>query len=235
MDFQEILIYRKKCIYYDLAEYDKNIKSRLGGNAPNFFDNKENELKDMYFYMTLENPFDQTKQFSIFTPKNFNERIDKNKYPDCASKLIEHPYSEMSDKDIFLCHDIKLSSIILTKIADEKNTNATSFYGNITNEFEITTAGESHNGDDMEDEESVEEKIPHFIKFGGYHFYIQGARFYREELEKDGYKFLFSLDEDGYKDDSCKEYIFSYGAAYMFAKIENEKTENPLFGFWQYS
>lgn len=235
MNFQEILIDRKKCIYYDLTEYDKNTKSWFGGNAPSFFDDKEEELKGMYFYATLLNPFDETKQYSVFTPIDFKNRIHNNKYPDCSSKLIEHPCSEISEKNIFACPDIKLSSITFTEIVDEENENFTSFYGNLTNEFEITTASESHNGDDMEDEENGEEKIPHFIKFGGYPFYIQGAGFYRKELEKDGYKFLFSLDEEGYKEDSCSEYVFAYGAAYMFAKIENDKIENPLFGFWQYS
>lgn len=49
--------------------------------------NKETE---MYFYLSIVNPFDDNETISIFAPKHFEDHISKNRYPDCSLLTMKH-------------------------------------------------------------------------------------------------------------------------------------------------
>jgi len=62
--------------------------------------------------------------------------------------------------------------------------------------------------------------------------------YYFEELHKDGFSFLFQIDEDGYPTDVDfieGNYPFGFGAVYVYAKILGSSIEKPCVGYWQFS
>ncbi len=62
---------------------------------------------------------------------------------------------------------------------------------------------------------------------------IQNEDFYHERLTKDGYEFLFQVDENYYPDSFLKgNYIFNYGCLYIY---KHRASGHMLVGFWQYS
>ena len=62
---------------------------------------------------------------------------------------------------------------------------------------------------------------------------IQDESYDMEQLEKDGYEFFVQIDEDYYTEDLINEnYIFGYGALYLYRHSENGTV---IAGFWQYS
>lgn len=69
---------------------------RIGGNVPGFFLNRQNEICDYRYYLTIQCPFSKDDYISIFVPKSFEKLIDNNIYPKCAVKVFSHPLSEES-------------------------------------------------------------------------------------------------------------------------------------------
>ena len=62
---------------------------------------------------------------------------------------------------------------------------------------------------------------------------IQEESYDTEKLEKEGYEFFVQIDEDYYTEDLINEnYIFGYGALYLYRHSENGTV---IAGFWQYS
>ena len=62
---------------------------------------------------------------------------------------------------------------------------------------------------------------------------IQDESYDMEKLEKEGYEFFVQIDEDYYTEDLINEnYIFGYGALYLYRHSENGTV---IVGFWQYS
>lgn len=62
---------------------------------------------------------------------------------------------------------------------------------------------------------------------------IQEESYDMEKLEKEGYEFFVQIDEDYYTEDLINEnYIFGYGALYLYRHSENGTV---IAGFWQYS
>ncbi|SHG43207.1 hypothetical protein [Pedobacter caeni] len=71
-----------------------------------------------------------------------------------------------------------------------------------------------------------------FIKVGGEPRLIQLKKYYYEELEKDNYSFFLQIEEEGYRDTLDIDYVFSYGALYLY---KHNSTGEVIAGFWQYS
>ena len=77
-----------------------------------------------------------------------------------------------------------------------------------------------------------------FIKFGGSPFHIQEEEYYYKELEKNGYRFLCQIDEDGYPSElfhADTSFPFGFGAVYLYAFVTENSVKNPIAGYWQYS
>lgn len=71
-----------------------------------------------------------------------------------------------------------------------------------------------------------------FIKAGGEPRLIQPKNYYYEELKKNNYSFFLQIEEEGYRDTADIDYVFSYGALYLY---KHNLTGEVIAGFWQYS
>lgn len=104
-NYREVLKDRTRCILYQASPSSENCAGWIGGRAPGFFDDKADLIqKDdriYYFYLTLVNPFDPQKMISVFIPTEYEDYLEKNMYPDCSIKVVEHPVTSESAKDIY--------------------------------------------------------------------------------------------------------------------------------------
>ena len=77
----------------------------IGGNAPDFFDDQDDLIHEgdqkYVFYLTLVHPFKLESMISIFIPEDYEEYLENNIYPNCSIKVIEHPISTESTKEMF--------------------------------------------------------------------------------------------------------------------------------------
>ncbi|MFD0715672.1 hypothetical protein [Paenibacillus sp. GCM10027626] len=209
-NFTKILTERTDCIIYHATPNPsaENCTSWIGGNAPEFFDDKADFINEgdqkYYFYLSIITPFKKS-MISIFIPAEFEEYLENNIYPHCSIKVIEHPISPESVKNIFTHPDL-----IKHAISD---------------------------GELSDDQKSMDESF--LIKLGGNPRLIQPKNYYFTKLQEESYSFLLQVDEDGYPEtllqDDCRNYPFSFGALYIFAKIGMNEIQNPIAGFWQFS
>lgn len=128
-----ILGHRTDCIVYhaQVEVLNEDAAGWIGGNAPAYFDDEnKNNLIDQqiaihiqpegltyFFYLSLLHPFNPEKMISIFVPTDYDEYVEHNIYPDCVIKVIEHPISPESSKDIFthpslIKHSISQSEVV---------------------------------------------------------------------------------------------------------------------------
>ncbi len=130
-----ILEHRTDCIvYHAQAEVsNEDAAGWIGGNAPAYFDDEnKNHLIDQqqairtqlegltyFFYLSLLHPFNPEKMISIFIPKDYDEYVEHNIYPDCAIKVIEHPISPESSKDTFTHPSLIKHSISQGKVISD--------------------------------------------------------------------------------------------------------------------
>ncbi|MCM3293284.1 hypothetical protein M3661_24540 [Paenibacillus sp. MER 180] len=113
---------RKECMLFQTSENDCR-NGWIGGNAPAYFDELEDMVnKDMerYFYLSIVNPFDETEMISIFAPKQFEDRISKNRYPNCSLFTMKHPKTEESKLDTFTDPDLVKHYISEANIVSDK-------------------------------------------------------------------------------------------------------------------
>lgn len=89
----------------------ENIIGRIGGNIPKYFLNKVNEIGNYNFYLSFQNPQDKEKYISVFIPKNYNEMIDNNIYPNCSIKVFVHSFSEESNNEIYTIKGLNKANI----------------------------------------------------------------------------------------------------------------------------
>ncbi|MGL5274196.1 hypothetical protein SAMN04488018_102213 [Myroides marinus] len=78
----------------------------------------------------------------------------------------------------------------------------------------------------MDEEEAI------LIKCYGAPDLIQEESFYIEPLEKDNYSFYLMIDEDGYNTEILGDYVFMYGALYLY---KHNETGKVIAGYWQCS
>lgn len=209
-DQKNMFLERTLCILYE-AEPALSAEYRagwIGGNAPVFFDDREDlihgENQKYVFYLSLVHPFQPESMISIFIPEDYEEYVENNIYPRCAIKVIEHPKSPESIKNSFT-HP----GLIKHAISD---------------------------GTLWEDERSMDR--PFLIKVGGNPRLIQSEDHYFAKLKEDSFSFLFQVDEDGYPETLLQEdgsYPFGFGALYVFANISPAGIQNAVAGFWQFS
>ncbi|TKH33578.1 hypothetical protein C1I59_24475, partial [Paenibacillus polymyxa] len=102
-----ILVERTDCILYyaglDLS--NEHSAGWIGGNAPECFDDQEDLIHEgnqkYVFYLSLVHPFKPESMISVFIPEDYEEYLENNIYPNCSIKVIEHPISTESVKDMF--------------------------------------------------------------------------------------------------------------------------------------
>lgn len=95
----KILKEREACMLFQTCENDSG-NGWIGGNAPAYFDDKSVLFReigsDYHFYLCFVNPLDKNNMFSVFIPKEYENRVSKNIYPNCSLYVFEHPVSKES-------------------------------------------------------------------------------------------------------------------------------------------
>lgn len=89
----------EKCLLYKaiLAPTDQPSLGWIGGCPPAYCGEEDTSFTGYLFYMTLILPNKQ-RQISIFLPEDWEIYLCKNRYPDCAIKVIEHDISSEGTK-----------------------------------------------------------------------------------------------------------------------------------------
>ena len=227
IEFSKVLIDRSKCIIFEAKKYEDGFHGWIGGNVPEYFldqgDFVSKYVNDYWFYITIVNPLNTQRMFSIFVPGDAS-RLDENIYPACSILLFEHALSRESDNACFTNVNIIKHEISGGRVVD----NFEERYLDEDDEYPVWVAN---------DKIIPDEDVPSFlIKFGGMPNLIQMEDYYYDALEKDSYKFLFQIDEQGYAEGSIKgNYPFSFGAVYIYAKISDNTINETRVGYWQFS
>lgn len=207
INYNEIFTERTHCMTFQAALYSEDNHGWIGGNAPEYFDDKieivnKNGIKH-HFYLSFIHPLQEEKMISIFIPSN-EEYIDNNIYPNCAIQIFDHPLSKESMNNIYALPGLNKHSII--------------------------------GGDVMTNEESTEQPFliklggkPRLIQDENYYFdNLHKDKFeFLFQIDEDGYP-------DSFLDGNCS-YPFNYGALYVFSQITENRIYNPIAGFWQFS
>lgn len=228
IDFNNILVKRNECILYKAVRNNGESNGWIGGNMPGFFLGQDRLLdsykNDYLFYLALINPLNPKKMFSIFTPRNHRRLLNRNIYPKCSILLFEHAVSQESNNTDFTNPVILRHYISGGKAAP----NVEPHYNSNGDVVWIS------NGQVVPDYENKAESF--LIKFGGKPELIQASPHYYEKLHKDGFEFLFQIDEDGYPIELIEgDLPFGFGAVYVYAKIKDDIVEDTCVGYWQFS
>lgn len=95
-----ILVERKESIIFQLDKNQNVGNGWIGGNAPAYFDDKSELFSgiesEYHFYLCFVSPLNEKKMLSIFIPKEYENRVSKNIYPNCSLYVFEHPISKES-------------------------------------------------------------------------------------------------------------------------------------------
>ncbi|WP_285398340.1 hypothetical protein [Lysinibacillus sp. fls2-241-R2A-57] len=114
-NFKSLLRDRSNALIFMGRKFTDGDTSWIGGNAPAYFDDqKDFQSKygsNYYFFLSLVNPLNPTMMFTIFFPREYDEYLENNKYPNCAVLLIEHPVSYESSTDMFTNPNMKKYAI----------------------------------------------------------------------------------------------------------------------------
>jgi len=218
IDFDALLIDRTKFINFKIQEDSAYSCGWVGGNIPDFFvDNEhffEQYRSNYYFYLSLENPLNTEKMFSIFVPRDYNDLLKSMIYSECSIMIFEHDVAKESLNSEFTNASIEKHYISKGVICDN---------------FEPSYMDER----DDDDDEFCEEE-PFFIKFGGNPVLIQDEMSYSGSLHRDAFKFLFQIDEQGYDKEMIKgNYPFGFGSVYIYARIaEDNGVADVCAGYW---
>lgn len=205
--FNKMFADRTHCILFQASVYTEENHGWIGGNAPEYFDDKIemvniNGMKH-HFYVSFIDPLEEDKMISIFIP-SYEEYVDNNIYPNCSIQVFDHPVTKESISDAYSLPGLKKHSIV--------------------------------GGDVMLDEESIEKSFfiklggaPRLIQDEDYYFtdLHQNQFEFLLQIDEDGYP--DSLMEGDIS------YPFNYGALYVFTQIKGDSIYNPIAGFWQFS
>ncbi len=158
---------------------------RIGGNIPEILLDKSDELVDYDFYLMFQDIENKEQYFSVFVHKNFDDRIDRNVYPNIAVKVFTHLDS--------------LESNIETYTSKELNINFITEFNEVDDDvFNFITYSKTPN--------LIQEESHYFVNLtkNGFHFFIQiDEDFYTDMTIKGNYIFaygalyLFKHEETG--------------------------------------
>ncbi len=207
--------------YYYLTEDEKNSIGRLGGNAPEWFDDKRDMVDEpgchYGFYCTFQLK-DTGRSLSIFIPENFDRLLDGNIYPSCSIKAFTHPTTEESGDNYFTLMPEKPSGKMTGR---QKKFD---YSRPVLKKVFIAPCTEKPEDDAA------------FLTIGDDIFYIQDEDYYREALIKDGYEIWGYINEEGFYPLARETELIhgnmplSFGAMYLY-----QKGGEIIAGYWQYS
>ena len=209
--------------YYYLTGNEKNSIGWLGGNAPEWFDDKKDLIDEPNrhygFYCTfqLKSP---VESLSIFIPENSDYLLENNIYPNCSIKTFVHPTTKESKEGYFrLMQEKPAMDTKLTAYQRKLD------YSMSVLEKTYITANNAKN-----------EYEAAFLTVGEDIFYIQDENFYRQSLINDGYEIWGYINEEGYyplvqqTDFIHGNMPLSFGAMYLY-----KRGNTKIVGYWQHS
>ncbi|WP_320708537.1 hypothetical protein [Enterobacter cloacae] len=91
---------------------DGDVIGRIGGNIPEFFLNKSDDIQGYKFYLTIQNPDDGYEYITVLIPERYDDMIHNNIYPNCSIKVFTHTFSDESNNDGFTIKDINKAVIV---------------------------------------------------------------------------------------------------------------------------
>lgn len=114
-NFKSLFVERSKALIFEGKKFIEGDTSWIGGNAPAYFDNQEDfqckYSSKYYFLLSLVNPLNPNMMFTIFFPRDYDEYLENNMYPNCTILLVEHPLSNESSKEVFTNPNMKKYAI----------------------------------------------------------------------------------------------------------------------------
>ena len=110
-------------VAYIDVESNKNIIGRIGGNIPEYFMDKSEDVGGNKFYLTFQHPDAAEKYISVFVAESYDDMLDNNIYPHCAVKVFLHPFSAESNITAYTIDSIKKSNIVGYDQTDEDGFN----------------------------------------------------------------------------------------------------------------
>lgn len=105
--FDNLMNRRTECMLYQasLGRSTKTGAGWIGGSAPEWFQQQApltgGEGQNYYFYMSLIHPFHRGDMISIFIPENYEAYLERNLYPHCTIKVVQHPLSMESAETLY--------------------------------------------------------------------------------------------------------------------------------------
>ena len=209
--------------YYYLTEEEKNSIGRLGGNAPEWFDDKRDMVDEpgchYGFYCTFQLK-DAGRSLSIFIPESFDRLLDDNIYPSCSIKAFTHQTTEESGDNYFTLMPEKPKAGERLTCYQKKF----DYSRPVLKKVFIAPCAEKPEDDAA------------FLTIGDDIFYVQDENYYREALIKDGYEIWGYINEEGYYPLARETELIhgnmplSFGAMYLY-----KKGGEIIVGYWQYS
>lgn len=106
-NLMNLLTRRTDCMLYyaEPALADSPRAGWIGGNAPEYFDDPAHPVhegdRNYLFYLSLIHPYQPERMISIFIPEEYEDSLEHNIYPDCSIKVLEHPVSTESRKELY--------------------------------------------------------------------------------------------------------------------------------------
>ncbi len=209
---ESILQTRTNCIVYQAKPDISNelVAGWIGGNTPAFFDDAQ--------HLIHEHAGSPTYFFYLTLVHPF-------KREKMISIFVPAEYEDYLEHNIYPDCSIK---VIEHPVSIESTENT------FTNPNLIKHS--IAHGKVTSDNDSME--APFLIKVGGTPKLIQQEDYYMTDLQQEGLSFFLQVDEEGYPETVIAEdgsYPFGFGALYVYAKIEENKIEQPVIGFWQFS
>lgn len=209
--------------YYYLSENEENCIGWLGGNSPEWFDDKKEQIDEpdchygFYCTFVLEDP---ARSLSVFIPEKFDFLIENNIYPNCSIKAFIHPTAKESTDNYFQL------------MPERPNPNKT--LTDYQKKFDYSQSVFSKTYIVSRETDDNEEAA--FLTVGDDVFHIQNENFYWQELIKDGYRLWGYINEEGYYplikriDFIHGNMPLAFGAMYLY-----KRGEQIIVGYWQYS
>ena len=223
--FDELFIKRSHCLGYQLTDNEENNHGWVGGNAPEWFDDKPqlltNDGNHKYgFFLSLRLPVSET-MLSIFIPEEFSV-YSKAKYP-CGVKAFEHPVSIEGKTDLYRLMPEKPKP-------DTKPTN-------YQRKFDYSIPVIKKTFIAPYTKYSEDRPFEDFIQFGGSPAWIQDEEeYYANDLLKMNYQYIMQINEEKYLPSMIHgNDPFCFGALYVYGQIKENSLSDITAAFWQNS